>query len=153
MARNAMKLLGDKELERTFKTLGERVQRKVLRQAVNTAATPVVKAARAKAPKDSGLLKKSLGKKLVTNKKAGVVTAVVGPRRNVVGEHDGKPRKPSRYAHLVEKGHIDGDGNHVPAQPFLRPAMEETEAQALGVMTDKLAAGVVREASKGAQGA
>jgi HK97 gp10 family phage protein len=148
MPKAGMTLLGAKELERTFRTLGERVQRKVTRQAVNAAATPVVKAAKAKAPQESGTLKKSLGKKVRTYKQTGTVTAIVGPRTDVEGEHDGKVRKPKFYAHLVEGGHIDESGNHVPAKPFLRPAFDETQGQALGVMADKLAAGVVKEAKK-----
>jgi hypothetical protein len=52
----------------------------------------------------------------------------------------------------VEGGHIDANGNHVPAQPFLRPAFDETQGQALDVMKDKLAAGVVKEAQRAAGG-
>src|SRR4051812_47249427 len=114
MANAPMQLFGDKQLERVFKTLGERVQRKVLRSAVSVAATPVVKAAKQNANKESGLLKKSLGKKIVTNKQKQSVTAVIGPRRDVSGTYKGKRRKPSRYAHLVEKGHIDEAGRYVP---------------------------------------
>src|SRR4051794_6246108 len=105
MAKPGLTLLGAKELERTFRTLGERVQRKVTRGAVNTAATPVVKAARARAAQESGLLRKSLGKKIRTYKQTGTVAAIIGPRTDVEGEHNGKPRKPKYYAHLVEGGH------------------------------------------------
>ena len=151
MAANGMTLLGDKALERKLKSLGERVQRRVLRSAVTASATPVVKAAKAKADasKESGLLKRSLGKKTFTNKKRQSATAIVGPRKNVQGTYRGKLRKPSRYGHLVENPHIDSRGNYVPAKPFLNPAMRETEGQALGVMKSKLAEGVVREAMKG----
>ena len=38
MAASGMKLFGDKELERKFTTLGERVQRRVLRGAISAAA-------------------------------------------------------------------------------------------------------------------
>ncbi|HEV2294091.1 MAG TPA: HK97-gp10 family putative phage morphogenesis protein [Tepidisphaeraceae bacterium] len=144
-----MTLTGDKQLAKLFNTLGERVQRRVLRSAVNAAGTPVLKAARRNAAKESGTLKKALGKKVKTSKDKKAVTAIIGPRRGVTGTYRGKVRKPSRYAHLVEKGFIDEHGNHVPAQPFLRPALEETQAEAVGVMGVKLAAGIVREA-KGA---
>lgn len=151
MARNGVTLIGDKALERKLKALPERVQRRVMRGAINAAATPVVKSAKSKAKKQSGLLKRSLGKKVFTNKKRQSVTAIVGPRKQVKGEYKGQVRKPSRYAHLVEKGYIDEQGNHVPPQPFLNPAMRETEGQALNVMQTKLAEGVVREATKGAK--
>src|SRR4051812_41547264 len=106
MANPPLKLIGAKELERKLKTLGPRVQKKVLRSAVSAAGTPVLKSARQKAKKQSGLLKKSLGKKVTTNKNTGAVTAIIGARKQVEGEYKGKPRKPSRYSHLVEKGFI-----------------------------------------------
>lgn len=149
MAKAGLQLFGDKALKRTFERMGERVQRKLLRQAVSAAATPVNKAAKQNAAKESGLLKKSLGRKLVTNKRRQSVTAIIGPRRNVVGEYKGKPRKPSRYSHMVEKGFIDRSGKFVPPQPFLAPGMASTQRQAVGIMRDKLAAGVVKEAAKG----
>lgn len=150
MPKPEMQLFGDKALTRLFEGLGERVQRRVLRSAVTAASTPVNRAAKARAPKQSGLLKKSLGRKVVTNTKTQTVTAVIGPRTNIVGEFKGKKRKPSRYAHAVEKGFVDAAGNFVPPKPFLNPAMAATEAQAVGVLQDKLAAGVEREAKKGA---
>jgi HK97 gp10 family phage protein len=144
-----VKLEGFTELEKDLKTLGERVQRKVLRSAVSAAATPVLKAAKAKTPKQSGTLKKSLGRKIVTNKKTQSVTAIIGPRRGVTGEYEGKERVPSRYAHLVENGHIDSAGNYVPGQPFLNPAMSEEEASAMTKLKDKLKEGIEKEAKKG----
>lgn len=152
MAKDTFKLEGAKELDRKLRKLGEKVHRRVTRQAVGAAATPVVKAAKANADesKESGLLKKALGKKAVTYKKTQTVAAVVGARKNVVGEVDGKTRKPSRYAHLVEKGYIDEHGNYVPGQPFLRPALDQTGEQAMGVMQNKLASGIEKEAKKAA---
>jgi HK97 gp10 family phage protein len=151
MARSGMELFGDKALARTFKGLGQRVQRRVLRQAVNAAGTPVAKAAKSKAAKESGLLKKSLGKKLKTYPERMTVVGIIGPRTNVTGEHNGKKRWPAKYAHLVEKGFINRAGEFVPPQPFLEPAMAETEGQAKAVMKSKLAAGVVKEAARGAR--
>jgi HK97 gp10 family phage protein len=150
MASNGFKLIGDKELERTFKTLGERVQRKLLRSAVSAAATPVVRSAKSKAKKRSGLLSKSLGKKIVTNKSKGSVTAIIGARKEVQGEYKGKPYKPSRISHLVEKGFINQHGEHIPPHPFLDPAATETQGQSLDIMQSKLASGIVAEAAKGA---
>ena len=149
MSSGPLKLIGDKALEKKLKTLGERVQRKVLRSAVSAAATPVVKSAKQRAKKQSGLLKRAMGKKIVTNKARQSVTAVIGARKEVQGEYRGKPRKPSRYSHLVEKGYIDEAGEHVPPQPFLTPALEETRGQSESILHSKLAEGVLREAAKG----
>ena len=148
MAKGSLHLQGAKELDRKLRKLGDKVHRRVSRQAVNAAATPVVRAARSKAPSESGTLRKSLGKKVATFKKTATVAAIVGARKSVTGTHKGKSRKPSRYAHLVEKGHIDEQGNHVGAKPFLRPALDDTQGQAMDAMAKKLAEGVEREARR-----
>ena len=148
MAKGGFILTGHKALERKLRRLGERVHRRLLKQAVNAAATPTVKAARRKAPKQSGLLKRSLGKKVVTNKKRMSATAVIGPRRQTQGEYKGRTRKPSRYSHLSEKGFINRHGVFVPPKPWLHPAMAETQGQAVSVMQQKLAAGVAKEAAR-----
>lgn len=125
MAKSGAQFLGGKELERMFRTIGDRVQRKVGRQAVSAGATPISKAAQEGAAEETGALKLALkgGKKVKAYKNSGVAVAIVGPRTNVQTEYKGKVRKPFKYAHLVEGGHIDEHGNHIPAQPFLRPAM------------------------------
>ena len=148
MSKNSAQLIGDKELQRMFKTLGDRVQRKVARQAVNAGATPISKAAQAGAPEESGALKLALkgGKRLKTYKESGTVVAIIGPRTNVKTEVDGRPRVPAHYARLAEDGHIAANGEYVPGHPFLRPAFDQNESASLGIITDKLAAGVVKEA-------
>jgi hypothetical protein len=108
-----------------------------------------VKSAKANVTERSGLLKKSLGKKVKVNKRRGTASARVGARSNIQGEVDGKTHIPAKIAHLVELGHIAADGSHVPAKPFLRPAADENEHKAVQVMSDKLAAGIVKEAKNG----
>jgi hypothetical protein len=70
-------LMGDKELEKLFQTLGERVERKITRQAVNVALTPCLKSARAKVKKESGLLEESLDKKIKTYPESMTVVGLV----------------------------------------------------------------------------
>src|SRR5690349_2406160 len=106
-------LQGAKELERALNTLGERIQRKVTRQAVNAALNPVLKAARAEAPEESGLLKESLAKKVKTYVDTQTVVGLVGPDTKTMGEFNGEKRWPAKYAHLVERGHIAPDGSFV----------------------------------------
>lgn len=142
-----MEIDGLKELQKKLATLPERVQRKVMRSATNAGASPILKAAKRKAKKRTGLLKKALGKKVVTNKKNQSVTAVIGPRKDVTGEVNGKTYKPSRTAHLVEKGFIAANGEHVAAQPFLNPALEETAGEAVSVIASKLGQGIEKEAA------
>ena len=144
-----LSLTGDRDLERNLRTLGARLAKKVLKQAVNAAATPVLKTARAKVSRESGLLAKALAKKTRMNSRRGTASARVGAKTGVQGEFDGKTRVPANYAHLVELGHVDENGQHVPAKPFLRPAADENAAKAAGIMSDKLAAGIVKEAVRG----
>src|SRR4051812_15320775 len=96
---NGATLLGGKELERMFKTLGGRVQRKVARQAVSAGAAPIAKAAAENAAEESGALKLALkgGKRVKVYPEDGVAVAVVGARKNVVTTVDGRERKPSKY--------------------------------------------------------
>lgn len=150
MGKADFQLHGAKELDKKLRSLGEKVHRRVTRQAVTAAATPVVKAAKANVAVDSGLAKKAMAKKVSTDKKTMAVSARIGAKRSVSGEVNGKTRKPSRYIHLIEKGYIDANGNHVPPQPFLQPAVQQSGEQAMTVMQAKLAAGIEREAAKAA---
>lgn len=54
-------------------------------------------------------------------------------------------RNPSRYAHLVEKGH--GGPRPAKAYPFLSTAVSQTKSQVMQKVSDKLAAGIQQEAA------
>jgi HK97 gp10 family phage protein len=109
---------GDKALRRAFKQLAASAQRRIARSAVRKALSPINKAAKqnAKAIKDTGLLAKSIGAKMIPASRArnkSLVVGFVGPRpgfRTVVGRFVGsvgvrnKPKNPVKYAHLVEFG-------------------------------------------------
>lgn len=139
------------DLTKGLKTLGGKVERKVLRQAVNASATPVLKSAKqhvAEDSEDTGALGRSLIKKVQTSKDKQTVTAIVGPSRDAEEIVDEVLKRPARYAHLVENGWIDDAGNHHPAQPFLRPAMDENRDKSTSIIKGKLVAGIVREAQK-----
>ena len=143
-----MMLAGDKALIRALETLGDRVAKKVVRGAVAAGASPILKAAKAKAPRRTGLLKKALGTKVRVGKN-GVVTARIGARTNVVGTVNGKVYRPARIAHLAEKGFINTAGDFVPPHPFLFPAAAEQNDAAMNAITNKLASGIAREAARG----
>lgn len=83
----------------------------------------------------TGNLKNSIGAVVGAVPSKNIAYAVVGPRRGSKG-------KPTRYAHLVEFGHVAvrptkgarrkkgtaHDITYVPAKPFVRPAVEEYAA-------------------------
>ena len=147
MGKRGLELLGDKELKKALKTLGPRVAKRVLKKALMAGALPPLKSARSNVPVDEGLLKKSLGRVVkVSRKGAGV--ARIGARTHIEADVDGQKKVPWRYAHLVELGHQDQNGHHVPAHPFLRPAADETASASLQAMKDKFAEGVAAEAKK-----
>lgn len=106
----------------------------------------------------TGMLRKSLGGKVAINRKTGAVYAMAGPRRR----RDGFQAKawspwtkkmidviPSKYAHLVERGHVVKINGKVvgraKARPFTRPSYDEVKgkvealtAQVLQEELDKL---------------
>lgn len=124
MARVVSQLEG---VDLTIGTLGRfksAIQRRILRSALTKAARVLAKEAKKLAPKDSGLLKKSIGY-VVRTYKDGRLTAVIGPRRGfkqMVTRTKRFPVKsgtsafaasdiqvtemadPVNYAHLVEYG-------------------------------------------------
>jgi HK97 gp10 family phage protein len=137
-------LVGDKELIRKFTALPVKLQKKHGRRAISKAARRLVKAAKAKCPKRSGQLKKSLGFKPRTYKTG--VFAIVGPRSGFRTMVDGRPHDPKKIAHLVELGHA---GPHAAqAKPFLRPAFDETVANNITLIGDELRHGLAEEAMK-----
>ena len=75
-----IKLRGVKEAVEALLELRPALVRKTMRIAMNAAASPILGHARALTPKESGLLKLSLGIK-VSAKKDGEWFAAVGPKR------------------------------------------------------------------------
>jgi HK97 gp10 family phage protein len=137
---------GVKELAAGLRSLPRQVQRSGLRKAVTPAATPIVKAAKSSAPKQTGLLKKSLTKKIQTYKRTDTVVAVIGARADAGGEYKGRRRVPAKYAHLVEQGH--GGPHPASAKPFLKPAFEANKGNALRIMAGKLAEFILTAAAR-----
>ena len=152
-----MTLEGDKQLESALRQLPRRVLTKGTRQAVNAAAAPIVRKAKAWAPRDTRTLKKALKRKLKTYK-GGAAAAIIGADRAVQGiDARGRKRVPANYIHLVEKGtapHRIGNASHPGARPqaFLERAYAAGQHQAKSIAEAKLAEVVAKEAAKVAAG-
>lgn len=143
------KLFGNDKTQWMFHNLPDKVQRRVIRKAVNAAATPVVKQLRRNLPKDTGALKRAVSKKVITTKDKTLITGLVGWDRKK--EYAGK--KGSRYAHLVENGYISRDGKFVPGKYPLRKAFESTKTMREAQFGRKLGMEIEKEANKmGAKG-
>lgn len=128
--------------------LSEDVRTKVARQAVAAGASVVRKAARDKAPVDSGNLKASLIMKRIreTNlTEEYIVTPRKGKTRDgkAAKRGQGKLGKDAYYARFVEFGTVK-----VPARPFIRPALEDNVQRATQAIADRLAARIKKVSGK-----
>jgi hypothetical protein len=112
------KVIGEREIVLTLKGMKSSKINRMLRLALTYATTPLVQAVKTTAPKESGLLRKSIGRKIKTYAEKSTV-ATVGPRygfrkwvliKKVIfgGKHPhasrlktiGMYRSPTRYAHF-----------------------------------------------------
>jgi HK97 gp10 family phage protein len=171
-------------LDDVFKRLGHlnrTVRNRILRAAINEATKPLLDDAKQRAPRQSGLLRKSLGRKVKTYRASGVVVAIIGPRskpsfkRQVTvrdkrtGKTRSEYRNPVKYAHLqeqgrkavrVKRGRVLGRkgvyfGKQAAAalpRPFLRPAFAAGKARAEQTMRRRILEEVLKEAAKGGRG-
>lgn len=158
-------------LRKRLAKLPPQMESKVVGQAASSSMQPVVSAARrlAKKPGRSGLLAKSIGKKLVRYKANGTVLVIVGARRGFKDPATGED--PANIAHLIEFGtaphDISGspvlliDGWFVrgtvrhpgsPPMPFIRPALDGNRTKVIAKYRSKIKSGLDREVAKLAKG-
>ena len=112
----------------------DQIERRGMKDALMAAAKPIVKETKARTPKRTGALRRSISKKGRTIPAQQTAEVKIGPRS---GYRDGKIY-PARYAHLVEFGHrqvvntATGKKNigFVPPKPFMRPAYESKKDEA-----------------------
>jgi len=170
----SMKLTGDKELMRRLDVLPDRMRKRVIGPAVSQALTPVRRAMRAGAPRESDTLRLSITKK--TKKyRSGVIYGAVGPKKSFSSTYKGRRRVPYHYVHLAEEGtkpHIitpesrralllpfkDAEGkpmfrgvvSHPGARPsrFMLAAWLSNRSRSMRIMHTRVRAGLAREASR-----
>ena len=140
-----MKIEGDKALARLLQALPEKVMKNVVKGAVRTGGALIRKEARNRVPTRTGLLKKSLGVKVMRVRPGQThITAIVGPRSGFsqTTEEFGFV-KPANYAHLVELGTAT-----TPARPFMRSGIVAAQPTIVSVMKAKLGKGIEKQALK-----
>ena len=119
-------------LKLTLDEIVGKIARRAARRAVTEASKLILEVAKANVPKDTGALKKSLGRKVAALKSGGGYIAIIGPRYDSKKlaakgrkKRFGKYRRrkgyaqvmfvnPVKYAHLVEYGtrpHAIGKGS------------------------------------------
>lgn len=118
-------ILGDRELAARFRSLDRKVGGKVLRPALRLAAKRIRDVARARAPQLTG--RTAAGIRVKGSSKRGrlAVQVVTGTREAMGIPADAKYYYPA----AVELG-----TERMDALPFLRPALDENRAAALGII-------------------
>lgn len=134
-----VEISGERDLVQALKELTNSAKGKISMEAIVTALTPVVEAAKsfARASRDTGNLYNSIGFRTKAYPRRGRVVAVIGPRRGFrVVDRFGRTRNATTYGHLIEFGYMGPSGKHVAAKPYMRPAFESTHGEALQSMAN-----------------
>lgn len=163
----------------TLRGLPAKLQRQILKKALAKATKPLVAAARRRVPVDSGLAKKSIGRKMISYRRSGAIVAVLGPRQGMAAEVVRKGRRtpvkedPALIGHWLEFGtkphSLDTDARaprgkqrtadwrptgrkiHPGAQahPFLRPAFDAEKSHVVAIFAREVAQGLQAALAKG----
>jgi len=143
-------LTGDKELQRLLESLPTKVANKLARTALRKAGKMVLESARAKVPEDSGALKKGLKVKALKRSRNRMGVVVEHPDRLTLAKLQPTAEKAREvysgsgyYPAAVEYG-----APHAPAQPHLRPALEDKKSEVIAEFRTELKAAVEAEKAK-----
>lgn len=127
-----IKVDGLAELDRKLRALGPDIARKGLRSAVGAGARVILNQAKARAPVDTGTLRRALYMKQIREESSDSRQTFFVSVRS--GKKEQKKNRDAWYWRLVEFG-----TEKMSAQPFLRPAFEAAKLQALERIKAKLA--------------
>lgn len=140
------KVEGLEALQKRLTQFKQSARNRIVRPGVAKAGRILAKAAKQLAPRDTGLLKRSIGSAVRTYK-SGYVLAVIGPRRGFRQQviRGGKPQMadPVNYAHLVEYGTA-----HSPARSFLRAAWDGSKKEAQEIIIAEIKKGIDKQLAK-----
>ena len=128
MSSVSVKFQGLKELDRAINKLPQELQRKAYRSVLSTGARVIAKNAKRHVTVDSGNLMESIG--IRVNAKRDTPVAVIGSKRSAKVTINGKVKSAVNYSKNVEYGTA-----HTAAQPFMRPAVNESANEVLSKMT------------------
>jgi HK97 gp10 family phage protein len=132
---------GAQEIIKALDQLAPKAERKVLRQAMRKGLKPLLDAAKAEAPVDSGKLRNSLVIRAAKSRKRGAISLEVRPNEKWwAGDH--------YYPAQVEVGRPNLD-NHMDPDPFLTRAFESTGEASKNVALQAIKAGIDAIVSEG----
>lgn len=116
-------VLGDKALQKKLDSLGKQAGGKMLQSAMREAMKPVLDAARAAAPRDTGNLARKIKLSSVRLRGKGKGIAVKTPTRAQLGiPKDAKGYYPAHQEYGTRRN---------PARPYMRPALLNNRARVL----------------------
>ena len=129
-------LIGDEAVQRKFKALEGKLQKKFARKSMRKAAKVIQKEAKARVPTGkTGMLKKNIKVRSAKRSRSRIgINVVVGE-----GWYTGE----QFYGAFVELG-----TSKQPARPFMRPALEDKRDEARRVLVDELQDLIQKEAVK-----
>lgn len=141
MARFDITLLGDDIVAARLRALPEKLERKVLRQAMRKAGRPILADAKANAPVKTGKMRASLKLRALKRKRGRVgVRIETGTRAEL-----GIPAEERwYYPAIVELG--DGTARHLP-HSFMRSALAKNRENSVRILRDDISRGIEREAT------
>ena len=128
----SFKIKGAKRLEKMLLQLGPEISRRIGQTALRKAAAPIVDRAKELAPYEYGKLREGITSVSTRSTSDDALKRLV----TVKGER-------AHIAHMVEEG-----TKHSAAHPFLRPAFDETAGEAIQILGDEIANGIVREVKR-----
>lgn len=149
-------LEGLKELVGALDQFTTTVARNITSRSLKEAAEPMARAARAAAPKDTGVLRESISASTRADirgrlRNKNLRFAFVGPSYSKFDDYY------APHAHLIEYGtaarfHKNGKAvGQTPAQPFMRPAFQQYRQEVVVRFRDILAVEVDRAAARAAR--
>ena len=150
-------LTGDKEMQKAMRSLPGKLQKKVLRAAVRSALHPMLKESKRMIPVESGALRDSMKISIKAFPPQHMIGKVWPDKKFFVtwwpeGSNTPEIRRPIKYAHLVEGGHVVIRGGawigDVPPQPFIRDAFAQTKAETVRRFRKSYLRGAQREWKK-----
>lgn len=150
----ALSVIGTKEVIARFSRLKGARQRAAMRRGVTAAGQLEVQYARKAAPRQSGILRRSLGKVVKTYAKSNTVVARIGVVRGYEWYWDGQRRIPEMYINAVEGGtkprrtRSGAFRGKVNATRFLSRAANRAKSAAENRFTAKFRESILKEAAK-----
>lgn len=149
MAKDVFQIDGAKELKKSLDRLGK-LPTKCVTKAVRKGGNAIMKAVKARAPVDTGMLKAAIKLKVEKSKTRGkrVAQITYSADYNDVLVKTSANGNRSYYPASQEYGYMTRDGGYVPGYHFMQKSAESTDSTAKGLIMETLIKEVDKEWAK-----